>query len=141
MALQWNSTLAVGDAEIDAQHRELFRRVDRLVEAVLHRDRSEAASILEYLRTFVVEHFAAEERLMAEVGYPDAEAHAAEHRAFAAALREVDARYQANGCTAAVVHDLERRVVSWLAEHVYSTDVALGKFVQARADRKTAAAC
>ncbi len=142
MALQWNSTLSVGVAEIDAQHRELFLRVDRLLDAMLHNDRSEAERLLAFLREFVVDHFGAEERLMAEVAYPAAEAHALEHRHFAAMLHEVDQTFLAQGPTAALVLQLEHLAVGWLRDHVYFTDVALGRFVQARqASASSRAAC
>lgn len=142
MALQWTSALSVGVPEIDVQHQELFRRVDRLLDAMLHNDRSEAGRLLAFLREFVVEHFGAEERLMADLAYPDAEAHVQEHRRFGATLQAVDQAFQASGPTAAVVLQLEQQAVAWLRDHVYFTDVALGRFVQAqRASARGRAAC
>jgi hemerythrin len=132
VALQWTSTLSVGVPELDAQHQELFRRIDRLLDAMLHNDRSEAERLLAFLRAYVVDHFAAEERLMAEVGYPDAAGHAEEHHRFAATLHEVDLEFLASGPTAALVLKLEQHAVGWLHDHVYFTDVALGRFVHAR---------
>ena len=49
MLLQWTTALSVGVDEIDAQHQELFRRVDRLLDAMARNDRSEAARLLEFL--------------------------------------------------------------------------------------------
>ena len=132
MALQWTSTLSVGVPALDEQHRELFRRVDRLLDAVLRRDRSEAGRLLGWLRGYVTEHFAEEERLMAELGYPDAERHVEEHRRFARALAGLEAEFAAHGATAALVFQLEQQAVGWLQDHVYFTDVALGRFVHAR---------
>jgi hemerythrin len=132
MALQWTSTLSVGVPELDEQHRELFRRVDRLLDAVLHQDRSEAGRMLTFLRSFVREHFGAEERLMAESGYPDAARHVQEHRDFARRLAELDDRFAEHGATASLVFELERQAVGWLRDHVYFTDVALGRWVMAR---------
>jgi hemerythrin len=142
VALQWTSTLSVGVPEIDEQHRELFRRVDRLMDAVLHHDREEAARVLAWLGGFVVEHFAAEERLMAEVEYPAAEAHIREHREFARNLAGIEADFAAHGATAAVVFRLEKQAVDWLMDHVYFTDVALGRYALARrASASSRAAC
>ena len=132
MALQWTSTLSVGVPELDAQHQELFRRIDRLLTAVLHQDRSEAERLLTWLKGYVRDHFAAEERLMVEVEYPDAERHVQEHREFARRLAQVDADFTAQGPTAAVVFALEQQAVGWLKDHVYFTDVALGRYVHAR---------
>ena len=132
MALQWTSTLSVGVPEIDAQHQELFRRVDWLLDAVLRRDRVEAAAVLGWLDGFVQEHFAAEERLMAESGFPEAEQHVQEHRAFAKRLTAIAADHAAQGPSAAVVYALEQHAVGWLMDHVYFADVALGRWVLAR---------
>lgn len=141
LALQWTSTLSVGVPELDAQHEELFRRIDRLLDAMLHNDRSEAGRLLAYLGEYVVVHFGAEERLMAEVDFPDAEAHLLEHRRFTATLRELDEAFLARGPTPELVLQLEQRAVGWLRDHVYATDVALGRYVQARRGAEDRAAC
>jgi hypothetical protein len=36
------------------------------------------------------------------------------------------------GATAGLVHRVEREVTAWLSTHIYSADLALGRFVQAR---------
>ncbi len=131
VALQWSSTLSLGVADLDAQHRELFERVDRLLDAMLRGDRGEAATLASFLREHVVLHFAAEERLMREHRYPDAAAHAAEHAAFAGSMLELDATMRQRGASAERVLRLEREVVAWIRDHVYVADVALGQFVTA----------
>ena len=79
---------------------------------------------------------------MAELAYPGADAHVQEHRRFAAALHGVDQAFLVNGPTAALVLQLEQQVVGWLQDHVYLTDVALGRFVLARrASASSRAAC
>ncbi|HSD21328.1 MAG TPA: bacteriohemerythrin [Anaeromyxobacter sp.] len=136
MALRWTSTLSIGVAELDAQHEELFRRVDRLLDAMLARDRSEASCLIAFLQHHVTDHFAAEERLMREVAYPDAALHAAEHLAFATQIAALAALFALEGATARLVLRLEREVTSWLQDHVYSTDHALARFILAlRADQ------
>jgi hemerythrin len=130
VALQWTSTLSVGDEAIDAQHRELFVRLDRLHDAMLRRERAEALRLLAFLRDYSVVHFEAEERLMAEAAYPEAGRHAQEHEAFRASLRGLQEHFEAEGLTAGLVLDLERRVVGWLREHVYHSDVGLGRWIR-----------
>ncbi len=129
MALQWSSALSLGIPELDAQHRELFARVDRLLDSMLHGDRSEAAQLAAFLRDHVVLHFAAEEELMRQLRFPGAAAHTAQHRAFAASMLELDAAFRERGPSAELVLRLEREVVAWLRDHVYVADVELGHFV------------
>ena len=131
MALQWTTALSIGVPEIDAQHRELFARIDRLLDAMLQRDRQEAVRLLGFLREYAVVHFAGEERLMEQTGYADMPRHVAEHRRFALALRQIDADYRALGASADLVLRVEQVAVGWLRDHVYFTDVALGRHVLA----------
>lgn len=131
LALQWSSALSLGVTDLDAQHRELFARVDRLLDAMLHGERAEAAQLANFLRDHVVLHFAAEEQLMHDLGYRDADHHVAEHRAFAASMLELDVALRSKGATAELVLRLERETVAWLRDHVYVADVALGRFVAA----------
>jgi hemerythrin len=131
LALQWSSTLSLGVPDLDAQHRELFSRVDRLLDSMLHGDRSEARQLASFLRAHVELHFAAEEQLMQEVGFPGAAQHTAQHRAFATSMLELDATIRERGPTAELVLRLEREVVAWLRDHVYVADAELGKFVTA----------
>jgi hemerythrin len=131
LALQWSSALSLGVPDLDAQHRELFARVDRLLDSMLHGDRGEASQLASFLRDHVVLHFAAEEQLMLDLHYPEAEGHFREHRAFAASMLELEAAFRERGTTAELVLRLEREVVAWLRDHVYVADVALGHFVTA----------
>jgi hemerythrin len=131
VALHWSSTLKLGVPILDAQHRELFERVDRLLDSMLHGDRSEAAPLASFLRDHVVLHFAAEEQLMSDLRYPEAAPHSAEHRRFAATILELDAALRQHGPTADLVLRLESEVTAWLRDHVYVADVALGRFVVA----------
>jgi len=130
LALPWNESLSVGVAEIDAQHRELFGRVDRLLEASLRSDWSEVGPLLAFLRDYAAVHFEAEERLMLEHRYPGYHLHKAEHDRFARGLRAMEAELAASGPTGDLARRVERSVAEWLRDHVYLTDTALGRFVR-----------
>jgi len=131
LALQWSSTLSLGVPDLDAQQRELFDRVDGLMDAMLRGHREEVPKVARFLREHVVLHFAAEEQMMLDLGYPEAANHTAEHHAFACKMLALDAAFRDGGPTAELVLRLEREVVAWLRDHVYVADVALGQFVSA----------
>jgi hemerythrin len=140
MALRWTTALSIGVPELDAQHEELFGRVDRLLDAMLVHDRSEAVRLIGFLERYVEEHFDVEERLMRESGYPDLALHVAEHRAFRADIAELVGSLAADGPTARLVLRLEREVTSWLRDHVYSTDHCLARWLLSRAPAAAAPA-
>lgn len=131
MALHWSSALAVGVPEIDLQHEELFARVDRLHDAMLARDRTEAVRMVRFLLDHVHRHFGAEEALMAALEYPGRTPHVAAHRAFAAEVDALAAMLQSDGVTALLVHRLERNVSGWLRDHVCGADLEVASHVRA----------
>jgi hemerythrin len=129
MALVWSSALALGVPEMDGQHRELFRRLERLEDAILAHDRTEAPRLLTFLRDHVREHFAGEEALMRTFGYPELEPHVEEHRAFAREIENLERTEHGN--TAALVLRLDLDVTGWVRDHIYGSDVALARFLAA----------
>jgi hemerythrin len=130
LALLWTEALSIGVAEIDAQHRELFSRVDLLLQASLRGDRSQVGSLLAFLRDYVAVHFEAEERLMLERHYPGYRIHKAEHDRFARDLGAMEAELAASGPTDDLAARVNRGIAEWLRDHVYLTDTALGRFVR-----------
>jgi hemerythrin len=133
--LEWTPSLAVGDPDIDDQHRELFRRAARLITALRGGDRAQVPATLAYLEAYVVHHFEGEERLMRELAYPGLAEHAAEHRAFRHEFAVMAADFESRGPTALVALTLHNRLSAWLREHLGGVDLALGRFLAARRGR------
>jgi hemerythrin len=127
MSLRWTSALAIGVPDLDAQHAELFLRVERLHDAMLARDRTEAARLLEFLIVYIRERFAAEEELMASLQFPQRAAHEAEHAEFAAVVTGLYEWLAREGPTARLVVAVQRHVTGWLRDHIYTSDLALGR--------------
>jgi hemerythrin len=121
--VSWDRSLETGDPEIDEQHRELFRRIDQLMAATHdRRARAEVGRLLTFLGDYVVDHFEAEERLMAEYGYPEAALHQLEHRRFVDEYARLYQDYQAEGPGPVFVVKFGNRVTAWLCEHICRTD-------------------
>ena len=134
MAFGWNSALELGVREIDDQHRELFRRIDLLVDAMMKkRGPDELASLFDFLGTYVYEHFAAEEQLMRVHAYPQRAEHEAEHRRFIEDFKELQREYVKEGGTALLLVKVNGRVTQWLAGHIARTDRELGKHLRQQA--------
>lgn len=71
MSIEWNNSLAIGVAEIDDQHKELFSRFDSLLTACNEgKGRGEVLRVLLFLDDYIKSHFAAEERLQLKHDYP-----------------------------------------------------------------------
>ncbi len=132
MRIEFDPVLLTGVDEIDAQHRELFARVGALLVASrTQRSREEVVRLLEYLGSYVVDHFAAEERIMEAAGYPRLGGHRAEHLQFVKELSILRHELKTEGPTHLFVIRVGNRVTEWLREHIYRTDKLLGEWLRA----------
>lgn len=75
-------------------------------------DEARMRAILAELTEYTVHHFAYEERLMEEVGYPGLDAHRESHRALVARVEDLNARFQAG--RAQLTGELFAFLRSWL---------------------------
>lgn len=139
MALQWDRSLSVGVKLIDEQHQELFRMVNGLIEAMMkNQGKAELEKLLSFLGTYVVQHFGAEEKLMAQYRYPDAVRHKQQHADFIKTFTGVKAEFDKLGATPNVSIAVNKVVCSWLKEHIGGADTALGKFLRTAGAKEAA---
>jgi len=118
-SIEWSDELSVGNDHIDAQHKNIIRMINRLIESPEGNRRSkDVIDALTRLMKFMREHFRDEEALMKKNGYPHLEEHIKEHRHFAEKLMELF-----------LVEDDEllRRTIpflrDWLVGHLASQDM------------------
>jgi hemerythrin-like metal-binding protein len=121
----------VGEPRLDAQHREIIVRLRLLGEAIGAEQPEGVAAALADLSAVVREHFADEERYMAELGYAHRATHAEAH---AACLKSLDAavRYHADGGASERFLDVLERVARWLDVHLRSEDLRLSRHGESR---------
>ena len=131
-ALQWTPALAVGVAEVDGQHQELFHRAERLIAALRGGDRGEVVPLLAFLEGYALFHFEAEERLMRALGYPGLEEHAKAHRAFRDEYARMVLDFHRTGPTALLALTVHNWLSDWLRSHLAGLDQELGRFLAAR---------
>jgi hemerythrin len=132
--LQWDPNLSVGVTEIDAQHKELFARINSLRAAMSEgKGKTEISKTTTFLEEYVVIHFGTEEKYMSKYDYPEYAAHRAKHaefvRDFADLKRKLEQLESQQAITSFLVIDLQRRLVDWLLNHIGKVDKALGFFL------------
>jgi hemerythrin len=132
MAIVWTPKLSVGVPHIDDEHKELFARVNRLLEAMqASRAREELAPLVAFLEEYVTVHFAGERALMAARHYPGLAEHLEQHAYFVTEFQALTALLREEGPSAMLHVKLSRLLCDWLRDHVGSTDKALGAFLAA----------
>jgi hemerythrin len=129
MGIEWDPALAVGHDEIDSQHREIFRRYRALVDAMEVGKAGDLAELFDFLGDYARTHFAAEERVMAETGYPGVTVHAAAHARFVREYAELRELWRANGTTMGVAVKARTWIGDWLRAHISGVDVALARYL------------
>ncbi len=128
MPFVWSSSLELGIEEIDEQHRELFRRGERLYHAMRQGEPAGAELMLASFRDFVLSHFEFEERWMRRAEFPALDGHREQHRDFADRLHRVTGEYRRHGPTAAVADTLHVWLEAWLRDHIGGDDRMLGRW-------------
>lgn len=84
----WSEELSVGLPEIDAEHRRFIALVNELNAAIAGREpKATIERLLHEIYLDAESHFAHEERMFAERGYPDARHHAEVHAGLLVQMR------------------------------------------------------
>jgi len=73
--IPWQSEFESGNSAIDSERKALFQTGKKLLEAYYYQYPEEEARLLEELCRLLAEHFAHEERILADAGYLDLDAH------------------------------------------------------------------
>ncbi|MDA8098398.1 MAG: bacteriohemerythrin [Nitrospiraceae bacterium] len=127
-SIDWSGALASGSTEIDTQHKELFQRINDLLNAQERggMSREEVSRIVSYLSDYVVFHFGAEEKLMDTYSYSSASGHKAQHAQFIKVFQRLKDRMLHQGISADLQQETKELVVDWLLNHIKFSDRALG---------------
>ncbi|MEK6776135.1 MAG: bacteriohemerythrin [bacterium] len=131
MAIQWTEELGTGVDMIDNQHKELFKRINDLLDACGQgKGIEEVGKIIGFLEDYVVTHFSTEEKYMTQYDYPDQLTHKGQHRHFINNFSDLKKQFETDGAGVHIVILTNRVVVDWLNSHIRKVDKALGTFLK-----------
>ena len=126
--------LLTGVADIDNQHRMLFRLANQVVDpATLAGGPLVFMQLLAFLGGYVEYHFAGEELAMRQAAYPGLEKHVLWHGLFCAEVEDIALQAQQSGVSEQLVRRVSDAVQSWLTDHICVTDRQLADFLVDRA--------
>jgi diguanylate cyclase (GGDEF)-like protein/hemerythrin-like metal-binding protein/PAS domain S-box-containing protein len=123
LRLNWKPDYAWGHAVIDAEHRELFRLANALLARATQPGAEHAGydRALNELMAYTQAHFAHEEGMLRELGYPQLEQHVALHRALLAQAQGLRRSATADGPPLAEL--MKFLVNDLVAEHLEREDM------------------
>lgn len=132
--MQWSDKLAVGIETIDSQHRELFIRINKLVQAIKeHRCKDEIDGVIRFLEDYAKIHFAEEERHMRDTKYAGYDEQRQEHVRYLEALRELKeqaALPRVQGSSYDLSATTNQVVVDWIVDHILKVDMKFGEYLK-----------
>lgn len=132
---EWHDHYAIGDATIDAQHRKIIDIIN-LLHSLLSdeepaKDGEGANAVFDQLAEYVMTHFAYEEQLIADAGYPPEKVveHKRQHDKLLARVQGVVNAYHA-GDTKVLEELLPYLYGDWLIEHICHSDKEYAGYLQ-----------
>lgn len=130
---EWKDDYSVGVNEIDIQHKHLISIGAELMDLVKHHSSDDlyddVVDAIERLRDYTVYHFDAEEKLMAESGYDDIEAHKELHRRFIEKLDDIDLTAIDENQTEFIM-DILKFISTWVVKHIIGDDFKYSDTIQ-----------
>jgi hemerythrin-like metal-binding protein len=133
----WSAYPEVNLPELDIEHEALGAAVLEMLEAMIDDDRERTFVLARELVIDVEKHFAHEEALMRQIGYPDAARHAAMHDEFLADAGMHLEIARTRGLTADVLR-WAGQLDEWFHRHVTTEDMWLARAVNQAAAKPPA---
>lgn len=119
--IDWTDEFTVDNGPIDEQHRQLVEIVNKFEEANRRGKGSRIMNeILNDLMGYTQEHFAFEEKVMAEVGYEKLAQHQSQHRQLIRKLEKF--QFDFNNQGRRITADMKDFLRYWLTSHILKDD-------------------
>ena len=129
--LAWKPEYSVRIAEIDRQHQKLFRMTQELRRSIASgHGQSVIEVMIARLVNYTIEHFATEESLMEEHGFPGTAAHRLEHNLLTMEINRLQNECETEKADVAV--KLLNFLQQWQEQHILKTDMEYADFLSAR---------
>ena len=128
----WNAQYALGNPQIDAEHKQLFALAEQLHHVMSTGAPAESvgkvlASLIDYTKT----HFSHEEQLMVRHQYPEYKAHKALHDELTDKVLALQRDFAAKKVCLSI--DIMRFLKDWLSHHIGNSDRKIAEFLKAHA--------
>ena len=127
MIREWDPQLLTGNDQVDNQHRNIFRLFNELLSDIdEHKGHREVGRVVSSLSLFVVAHFATEEALMIQAGYPDMVTHQGAHESLRAQVEGLVDQFHDDNLSPA---ELFNFMDHWLHDHILVHDKPMVQFL------------
>ena len=134
--LSWSSQYLIGNAQIDAEHEELFLLINAFHDSWQNaRQPDDIARVLNRLVAYAQTHFQHEEEIMASAGFPKLADHQRIHEAMIETIFKLQQSLEEKNLHLEM--ETMKFVKAWLVEHILENDYLFRDFL-ARQKRSNA---
>jgi hemerythrin len=128
--IPWLSAYEVNVAEIDEQHRELFRMFNDLLDAMWDgKGKSIMQEKLQFLANYAVTHFTTEENYMIRYNFPNYTIHKKAHDDFTAGVVDFLKSYELEGAKTDALVSVVQDLGTWTRDHIRDMDQEMGQYL------------
>jgi len=130
MSVVWRDEYSTGEAEIDKQHKQLFKYLADL-EAHVATGVTEdyMKQFLDHLGLYTRSHFVYEEITMRQKKNPIAKQNQEQHDKLLQAYTHYRERFEHEGVSEDLLNKLHAFLVSWLTNHILKIDTTLKEYM------------
>ena len=126
--LEWNDSYSVGIDKIDRQHQKLVTFLNELYEAMQQgKGKDVLGKVLTDMVLYTKTHFATEEQLMSQYGFPEYSGHKAIHEKMAAKVLSLKKQFTDGSLSSPI--QITNFLKDWLAKHINETDKKYSAFL------------
>jgi hemerythrin-like metal-binding protein len=120
--MTWTEEMSVGVKVLDEDHKILIGLLNELHDGIESgRTRGALESVIDKMFRYTRTHFAREEKLFAQTGYPGTEAHKAEHERLIRRTVGLQARFE-SGQSRELSLEAMAFLQKWLTDHIMGSD-------------------
>ena len=131
--VSWSDDLSVGIEVIDTQHRRIVDYINQLHDVQDKLDRAAVGEVIENLIDYTYTHFAFEETMLEDAGYPLLASHQKIHQRFVETISQFKQRFAAGENVATELCDM---LAAWLFDHIRAEDKAYADVVVAAGTKR-----
>jgi hemerythrin len=125
----WDEAYTVGNSKVDEQHKRIFELANSLPEVA---NEENIKRIIWTMFKHANEHFAIEEKMMKEIGYPKLAEHRELHDELITKLSHISTHSFDNDQSA---FQFKKFIYDWIIEHIMNADKEYFRFVHEKRAR------
>ena len=137
---QWTKEMSVNHNILDEQHKQLFEKINSLLEAIVDGTANNMVEeLVDFFERYINKHLAYEEQYLKDIGYPQIIEHQEQHSIFVNKYNELknEVSCENNEEKARLIINIENFMGSWLTNHILVEDQKYAKYIHKMTQNNT----